>query len=326
MKRISCLIWILVSISALVSAQPTLTKVHDPVMIREGDSYYIFHTGKGISVTTSQDRKIWTRAGRVFPDPLPWWKNDIPNQNGDVWAPDIHYRDGKYHLYYSVSQWDNFNSSIGYATNMTLNPADPRYKWIDQGMVLNYKNGGEGVNCIDPNVFEDDDGRLWLFYGSFKAGLRAAELNPATGKLLKDPPDLVTVTTSLGEAVFVVKAKGYYYIFASRGRCCAGLESTYQVVVGRSTKVTGPYLDKNGERWTDNKYTLFLAGDTAEPGRGHNGFFTEHDTTFMVYHAYTRSAAGAPLLNIKPMFWGSDGWPTLDTAQQVFVIDKRKGF
>ena len=217
----------------------------------------------------------------------------------------------------------NFNSSIGYATNVTLNPADPRYKWEDHGMVINYKNGGEGVNCIDPNVFVDDDGRVWLFYGSYKAGLRLVELDPKTGKLMKDPPEVNVITNSLGEGVFVVKSRGYYYIFASRGKCCAGLESTYQVVVGRSVNLKGPYLNKEGESWIDNKYTVFLAGDYEEPGRGHNGFFTEKDTTFIVYHAYTRSANGASLLNIKPVFWGDDGWPTLDATKNVFVIGEK---
>jgi len=296
-------------------------RVHDPVMIKEGDTYYIFHTGKGIPIKTSMDRINWTKAGSVFnPADLPvWHKNDIPNQDGNLWAPDIHYRDGKFHLYYSVSAWMNFNSSIGYATNVTLNQNDPRYKWVDEGMVINYRNGGEGVNCIDPNVLVDDDGKVWLFYGSYKAGLRLVELDPKTGKLKNNPPDLTVITTSLGEGVFVIKGNGYYYIFASRGKCCAGLESTYQIVMGRSKNVKGPYLNKEGESWADNKYTLFLAGDYDEPGRGHNGFFTEHDTTFIVYHAYTRSANGAPLLNIKPVYMDEDGWPTMDSSKKIWI-------
>jgi arabinan endo-1,5-alpha-L-arabinosidase len=289
--------------------------VHDPVMIKEGDTYYVF--GTGISIKTSRDRKTWENAGRLFATPQEWWKADIPTQRGDLWAPDIHYRNGKFHLYYSVSAWMNFNSSIGYATNVTLNQADPDYKWEDQGKVIDFRNGGEGVNCIDPNVFVDDDGRIWLFYGSYKAGLRLTELNPETGKLMKDPPDLTIITKSLGEGVFVLKANGWYYIFASRGKCCAGLESTYQIVMGRSKNIKGPYLNKEGESWVDNKYSLFLAGDYEEPGRGHNGFFTEHDTTFIVYHAYTRSANGAPLLNIKPLYIDEDGWPTMDSTKRI---------
>ncbi|TXK38003.1 arabinan endo-1,5-alpha-L-arabinosidase [Pontibacter qinzhouensis] len=299
-------------------------KVHDPVMIKQGDTYYVFATGRGISIKTSKDRVNWLNAGRVFDSTsLPaWHRHDIPDQNGHLWAPDIHYADGKYHLYYSVSAWMNFNSSIGYATNTTLNPNDPAYNWIDEGQVISYKNGGEGVNVIDPNVFIDKNGKKYLVYGSYKAGLRIAELNPKTGKLLKPEPDLTTLTTSLGEGVYIVKGPAYYYIFASRGKCCAGLESNYQIVMGRSKTLQGPYLTKDGKSWIDNNYTVLLAGDHEEPGRGHNGIFAEGDTTYLVYHAYTRSANGTSLLNIKPLYMDEDDWPSLDPAKKPFKMDK----
>ncbi len=297
-------------------------KVHDPVMIKQGDTYYIFHTGNGISIKKSKDRMNWFDAGSVFnTEELPaWHKNDIPEQNGHLWAPDIHYRDGKFHLYYSVSAWMNFDSSIGYATNTTLNPDDPAYEWVDEGKVIDFRNGGEGVNCIDPNIFIDDDGSIWLLYGSYKAGLRMVELDRKTGKLKNEnSPDLTVLTTSLGEGVYLIKSDGWYYIFASRGKCCAGIESTYQVVIGRSKNIKGPYLNKEGKSWVDNNYTLFMAGDYEQPGKGHNGFFNENDTTFMVYHAYTRSAEpeGTSLLNIRPMYIDSEGWPTTDSTQKI---------
>jgi arabinan endo-1,5-alpha-L-arabinosidase len=212
----------------------------------------------------------------------------------------------------------NFNSSIGLATNTTLNKNDPKYKWVDEGQIISFKNAGEGVNVIDPNIFIDKDGKKYLIYGSYKAGLRLVELDNKTGKLKKDPPDITTITTSLGEGVFIIKGPKYYYIFASRGRCCAGMESTYQVVIGRSENIKGPYLNKEGESWVNNKYSLLLAGDSTEPGRGHNGFFTEHDTTFIVYHAYTKAANGASLLNIKPLYIAKDGWPTMDATNKLF--------
>lgn len=297
-------------------------RVHDPVMIRQDGRYYVFHTGRGIRIKTSDDRVVWKNAGSVFPDgELPaWHREDIPQQDGNLWAPDIHYRNGLYHLYYSVSAWMNFHSSIGYATNPTLDPEDPDYHWVDRGKVISYRNGGEGVNVIDPMVFTDDDGKVWLFYGSYQAGLRMTELDPETGLLASDPPQLTVITTALGEGVFVIKDADYYYIFASRGICCKGLQSNYQIVMGRSKKVQGPYLNREGESWLDNRYTLFLEGDYQEPGRGHNGFFCEQDTTFIVYHAYTRSAGGAPLLNIKPLYMDPEGWPTLKGAGQLFKM------
>src|SRR5258705_2566016 len=216
-------------------------RVHDPVMIKQGSVYYIFHTGKGINIKTSTDRITWKNSGRVFDSlALPAWrKSDIPEQDGSLWAPDIHFRNGKYHLYYSVSAWMNFNSSIGYATNTTLDSHDPAYKWKDEGLVISFKNGGEAVNVIDPNVFIDKDGTEYLVYGSYKAGLRMTELDRKSGKLKKDPPELIALTTSLGEGSFIIKGPEYYYLFASRGRCCAGLNSTYQIVMGRSEDVKG---------------------------------------------------------------------------------------
>lgn len=296
--------------------------VHDPVMIKKGDTYYVFSTG--IAIKTSKDRINWMDAGSVFGKDsikFDWWKNDIPEKVG-LWAPDIHYSNGKYHLYYSVSAWMDFNSSIGYTTNVTLNPKDSNYKWIDEGQVIRFKNGGEGVNCIDPNIFIDTDGKKYLLYGSYKAGLRLVELDYKSGKLKIDKPELTTITTALGEGAFLIKDAYYYYIFASRGRCCAGNNSTYQIVIGRSKNIKGSYLNKQGESWVDNKYSVFLAGDSAEPGRGHNVFFTEHDTTFIVYHAYTRSANGASLLNIKPMYLNEAGWPTINTTNTLFKKDE----
>lgn len=298
-------------------------RVHDPVMIKEGDTYYIFHTGMGISVKTSKDKIHWSKDSSVLSQiALPaWFTKDIPEQRGHLWAPDVHYWDGHYHLYYSVSAWMNFNSSIGCATNSTLNRNDPSYAWIDKGQVISYKNGGEGVNVIDPNIFIDKDKKIWMLYGSYKAGLRMVELNRKTGKLKQDPPKITTLTTSLGEGVFLLKGPSYYYIFASRGKCCAGLQSTYQIVVGRSHSLKGPYLNKEGESWVDNKYSVLLAGDYDEPGRGHNGFFTEADTTYIVYHAYTRSANGESLLNIKPLYLDENDWPTLDVTKKLFSAD-----
>ena len=325
MNRIPILLLLALSLQA--TAQPdTLNplkgdiRVHDPVMIKEGDTYHVYQTGQGIGAKTSKDRITWYRDSSIFQrGNMPaWFTKDIPEQKGGLWAPDIHYRDGKYHLYYSVSAWMNFNSSIGYATNTTLDRLSPNYKWIDHGQVISYKNGGEGVNVIDPNAFVDKDGKLWLIYGSYKAGLRMVELDRKTGMLKSESPQLVTLTTSLGEGVFVIKGPEYYYIFASRGRCCAGMESTYQIVMGRAKTVTGPYLNKEGKSWVDNNYSLFLAGDSTAPGKGHNGFFTEGDTTYIVYHAYTRAAAGASLLNIKPLFIDEQGWPALDATKRLF--------
>lgn len=297
-------------------------KVHDPVMIKGGDWYYVF--GTGLSSKKSTDKINWVNDDGVFAngEVLDWWKKEIPEQKGILWAPDIHFRDGKYHLYYSVSAWMNFNSSIGYATNVTLDKTNPNYKWVDHGLVISFKNGGEGVNVIDPNVFINQDGSTWLLYGSYQQGLRMVELNPETGKLMVENPTLIKLTSHLGEGVFLIKGPDYYYIFASRGICCKGIESNYQIVMGRSKNIEGPYLNKEGKSWVEDNYSLFLAGNEKEPGRGHNGFFNENETTFITYHAYTRSADGKSLLNIKALYLTNDNWPTIEITNRLFKMDE----
>jgi arabinan endo-1,5-alpha-L-arabinosidase len=295
-------------------------RVHDPAMIRAHGVWYVYSTGRGIPFKKSPDRIHWKNAGRVFSrQSLPaWHQKDIPGQDGNLWAPDIHYYEGTYYLYYAVSAWMNFHSAIGLATNTTLDPSDPHYKWVDRGMVIDYTDGGAGVNVIDPSVFTAGDGATWLVYGSYKAGLRMTRLDPATGLLQQHPPSIITLTRGLGEGSCIIRGPHYYYLFASRGRCCAGLKSTYQIVMGRSLRVEGPYLNKQGDSLLAGKYSLFLAGDYQEPGRGGNSFCTEGDTTFIVYHAYTRSAGGASLLNIRPLYAGRDGWPTADSTGALF--------
>jgi arabinan endo-1,5-alpha-L-arabinosidase len=293
--------------------------VHDPCMVKAGDTYYILTTGMGMKSST--DMINWVNAGRVFENgtKFSWWNDDIP-KGAALWAPDIHYADGEYHMYYSVSAWMNFNSSVGYATNVTLDKTNPNYKWVDHGQVISYKNGGDSVNVIDPNFFADKDGKQYLIFGSYKGGLRLVELDPKTGKPFNNKPKLTTITTHLGEGSYIIKGPDYYYVFASRGKCCAGVESTYQIVMGRAKKVTGPYLTKDGKKWTDNDYSVFLAGDYNEPGRGHNGFFAQGDTTYIVYHAYARAFNGQSLLNIRPMYMDKDGWPSLDPKDKLFKM------
>lgn len=294
--------------------------IHDPVMIKGGDTYYVM--GTFTNIKTSKDMVTWKSAGAVFDSnfKFDWWSKDIPT-GAQIWAPDISWREGKYWMYYAVSAWMNFNSSIGLATNTTLDPTDPAYKWEDQGQVISYKNGGAGVNVIDPNIFVDKDGKVYLLYGSFTAGLRMVELDRKTGKLLSETPRLTVLTKSLGEGVFLIKDPQYYYIFASRGICCKGGDSTYQIVIGRSKNITGPYLNKDGGSWVDDKATLFLAGDVNEPGRGHNGIFSEGDTTYLVYHAYTKAFNYNSVLNIKPLYMGDDGWPTIEPTKTKFVME-----
>ncbi|MBC8133253.1 MAG: arabinan endo-1,5-alpha-L-arabinosidase, partial [Deltaproteobacteria bacterium] len=301
------------------SAAKGNTWTHDPSLTREGNTYYMFFTrdpvtGARAPFKTSTDGVTWTNRGAAFSSNLPWWSADIPTP--EIWAPDVRKVNGIYFLYYSISGWGNFNSSIGLATNTTLDVANPNYRWMDRGKVIDFRNGGTGVNVIDPNLFVDDDGTFWMVYGSYKSGLRLTQLDAATGKLIKDPPDLTVLTNSLGEGASLIKHNGFYYLLASTGTCCAQLNSTYHVVMGRSATLKGPYLTKDNRRMLDGAGTLFLGPDANHPGQGGQSFYEENGQVYMVYHAYTRPT-GDPLISVRPIFFDRTDWPTLDPCMAV---------
>jgi len=98
---------------------------HDPVIIKEGDTWYIFTTGIGISIKRSEDGTHWERYGLVFSPQPDWHKEMVPFNDGNLWAPDIFYYQGKYYLYYSVSSFGSNTSAIGLVTNVTLDKESP---------------------------------------------------------------------------------------------------------------------------------------------------------------------------------------------------------
>jgi arabinan endo-1,5-alpha-L-arabinosidase len=150
--------WLAVQFSsASASAQEgDIRGVHDPCIIKEQDSYYIFSTGGGIPVRTSKDLIHWESIGQVFDDVPAWTRQEVPGSKG-LWAPDISFFNGRYHLYYSVSTFGKNRSCIGLATNQTLDPKSTGYKWIDQGKVIESEPGRDDWNAIDPNVVLDAD-------------------------------------------------------------------------------------------------------------------------------------------------------------------------
>jgi hypothetical protein len=143
--------------------------VHDPVLIKEGDIYYLFCTGSNrrvgyTPIRCSKDLRTWTLCGHVFTALPEWAPIEIPGTRG-IWAPDISFFNGKYHLYYSISTFGKNNSAIGLATNKTLDPNSPNYKWEDQGMVLRSTAGVDDWNAIDANIVIEDEKNVWICWG-----------------------------------------------------------------------------------------------------------------------------------------------------------------
>jgi arabinan endo-1,5-alpha-L-arabinosidase len=294
--------------------------VHDPVIMKDGDAWYVFCTGgrpgQGIiPIRSSNDLHHWTLAGSVF-DALPEWAaKEIPGARG-AWAPDISYYNGRFHLYYAVSTFGSRNSAIGLATNRALNPKSPDYHWTDEGLVLRSYQARDDWNAIDPNLFVEDPTHVWLNWGSFWGGIKMRRVDPKTGKLSADDTTLYALASRpraepIGgsiEAPFLIRHGDYFYLFVSFDRCCRGVNSTYNVVVGRSRTVTGPYLDREGKPMTEGGGTLVIAATTPNwRGPGHEAVLQEKSVDYLLFHAY-HGATGRPFLHISTMQW-QDGWP-----------------
>ena len=232
--------------------QGDIRHVHDPTVIKEGDTFYLFSTRAGISVRCSTDLVRWRLCGDVFGHLPQWAVEDVPGLRG-LWAPDVSYFNGRYHLYYSASTFGKNRSSIGLATNRTLDSSSERYRWEDQGKVIS-STSTDDWNAIDPNIVLDEQGQPWLSFGSFWGGIKLRRIDPATGKLSAADETLYSLASrprskelpGAVEAPVIFRKNGYYYLFVSFDFCCRGEKSTYHIRVGRSRRVTGPYTDRSG--------------------------------------------------------------------------------
>jgi len=329
-RWLSVLMLYLCLVAVRVTAQDTLIRVHDPVMIRHDDRYYLFATGRGIAVWSSPDLKNWRREAPVFNEPPSWTVASVPGFKGYFWAPDISYNHGLYYLYYSVSAFGKNTSCIGVATNVTLDPEDPRFKWVDRGKVIQSYPGVTDWNAIDPNFVEDDEGNAYLAFGSFWGGLKliplmadrvtpaqdtlqplslASRIRPRDRSILTDIP--VSAGDNAIEAPFIFKKNGYYYLFASIDYCCRGVESTYKMIVGRSQHILGPYVDDQGVPMTEGGGKLVLAGDSQWHGVGHNAVYTFEGEDYLIFHGYDGNDNGASKLRVVKLAWDEAGWPVI---------------
>ncbi|MBF8191471.1 family 43 glycosylhydrolase [Nonomuraea sp. K274] len=279
--------------------------VHDPAVVKRPDGVYLLaHTGDNIALKTSTDRTAWRNAGAVFPNGAPW-TTSYTGGGANLWAPDISYRNGRYYLYYSASTFGSRNSAIFLATSTT----GASGSWTNQGLIISTTSSST-YNAIDPNLVVDDQGRWWLSFGSFWTGIKLIQLDPATGKRLGTSISGIAQRTGGStaiEAPFVFKHGSYYYLWVSFDACCQGASSTYRVMVGRSTSVTGPYVDRNGVALTSGGGTQVLAGHGSVHGPGHQAVITDTDAEVLFYHYYADN--GAALLGINLIGYDNAGWP-----------------
>lgn len=308
--------------AVMLEPEGFIQQVHDPVIAHEGDTYYVFSTGRRIPVICAKDKINWEHCGRVFARNPAWFRDINPNLS-DIWAPDISFFNNQWHLYYAISNFGTQNSAIGLATNATLDPESPDFEWVDQGVVLR-SQPGDPWNAIDPNLVLDEEGDPWLVWGSFWSGIWMGKVDSATGQLATGSSEYYHLADrSAGkdnnpaiEAPFIVQRDGKWYLFVSFDQCCQGIASTYNVRVGRSDSLTGPYVDRDGLPMTQGGGTLILSEYGQWKGPGHNGILNEDGVYWIVYHAYDAKQIGVPKLRIESISWTADGWPLLPSQTQ----------
>lgn len=293
--------------------------VHDPSMIKQGQTYYVYSTGDNnfnqgnIQIRTSSDMASWKFVGTVFKTTPAWIADELGERPGNLWAPDISFFNGKYHLYYAGSSFGSNNSVIGLATNATLDPASPDYKWVDQGRIIRSRSSFSW-NAIDPNLAFDASGAPWLALGSFWTGIKMQKIDPASGKLAADDTKLYALASRGGgpiEAPAIVAHEGFYYLFVSFDACCKGLSSTYRIMVGRAQNITGPYADKAGKPMAEGGGSELLKGQGRYIGPGGQALLLDGGAYRLVHHYYDGDQRGAPKLRILDLEWGADGWPSV---------------
>jgi len=293
-----------------------IRQVHDPTLIKDGNTFYLFSTRAGIAIRCSNDLINWRLCGDVFAHLPGWAVKDVNGLRG-LWAPDISYFNGKYHLYYSVSTFGSNRSSIGLATNQTLDPTSNRYRWEDQGKIIS-SYPTDDWNAIDPNIILDEAGEPWISFGSFWGGIKLQKIDPLTGKLSTKETKLYSLASRRRtpelpgaiEAPAIIRRRGYYYLFVSFDFCCRGIESTYNIRVGRSKQITGPYVDREGRAMTEDGGTILITGGQRWRGPGHCAILQDTDGDKLVYHAYDAEARGASTLRIARLVWDAE-WPTV---------------
>jgi arabinan endo-1,5-alpha-L-arabinosidase len=275
---------------------------HDPAAYVLGSTIYLAATG--LIGKTSTNLTTWNAT--PTPLALPAWAATATGAT-NLWAPDISYFGGVYHLYYAASTFGSNKSCIGQATRAALDSGS----WADQGMVL-CSNMGEtdDWNAIDPNVVVDDAGTPWLEFGSFWSGLKLVKLTSTGARADTTLYSLANGANSRGslEGGWIFKRCGYYYLFSSWGSCCSS-PYDYNIRVGRSTTVTGPYVDEAGTSLMSGGGTLLVQGNSSWVAPGHNAVIIYNGKTYNMYHALQGSSSGAATLRIAEIAWDANGWP-----------------
>ncbi len=295
--------------------------IADPSIIKANDGYfYVYATEDfwnyedgvhNVAIIRSLNLVDWEYVSDAFTEKPTW------NGMAYIWAPDIHYFNDMYYLYYSLSTWNDPNPAIGVAVSES-----PEGPFIDHGKLFDSDEIGVG-NSIDPFVFITEDNEKWMFWGSFR-GLYAIQLSDDGFSTVGEK---VHIAGDSFEATYIIQKDGYYYLFASQGMCCSGAESTYNVRVARSTELLGPYVDKTGRDIIHSKGSLVVGAGEQYVGVGHNAVAIDDNGDYwLIYHGidkddpYLENGATKRPLMIDKIIWDNLGWPQIKNFVPSEVI------
>jgi len=290
---------------------------HDPDIVvgAHGTPWYVYSTGDesigdgNIEIRSSSDGHDWKLVGTVWKTKPSWIAATVPGVT-NLWAPELFQHGSTWYLYYAASSFGSNNSVIALATNTTLDPHSPNYRWIDRGVVIASHNS-DNYNAIDPTIIDDSAGTGWMAFGSFWGGIQLVKLSWPSGKLASAaPPKPIAYRGSPPDAIegsTIIHHDGYYYLIVSLDLCCRGAASTYNMGMGRARSVAGPYVGKAGHPLLDDGTSPLLATEGNQVGPGGESY----SDGYLAWHYYDANVDGATTLAIQKLGWSSDGWPTL---------------
>ena len=288
------------SVALLLSSLPLMAQtgapyIHDPSTIMECDGkYYTFGTGGGGLI--SEDGWNW-HGGAERP--------------GGGAAPDVIKIGDRYLIAYSATGGGLGGGHAGRVLTMwnkTLDPSSPDFQYTEPVEVASSLDD-EDCDAIDAGLLLDPTtGRLWLSYGTYFGFIRMVELDPATGRRMEgNEPVNVAIDC---EATDLIYRNGWYYLLGTHGTCCDGPNSTYNIVVGRSRNVTGPYVDNMGREMLKGGGKMVIAARNRKTGPGHFGRYIVDDGVEKMSFHYEADfdRGGRSVLAILPLLWKND-WP-----------------
>ena len=303
------------AIATAANAQIGQPYIHDPSTIAECDGkWYTFGTGGG---------------GLISDDGWSWHSG--AERPGGGAAPDVLKIGDRYLCIYGATGGGLFgghNGRILTMWNKTLDPKSPDFKWTTPVEVAS-SDGMEDCDAIDPCLLLDPTtGRLWATYGTYFGNIRLIELDPKTGERVKGNIEKDVAIDC--EASALMYKDGWYYLLGTHGTCCDGVNSTYNIVVGRSRSVEGPYVDNVGRDMFRGGGRMVIAARDRKTGAGHFGRYIFDDgVELMSFHWEADfDLGGRSTLAVYPLLW-KNGWPYAGEqlkAGTYAILSERRGY